>query len=245
MTVAKHNQKGEKSSVEQLEKKQRRIDILLVFTMIYSFKLFSVIVFHLLETTPVDHYAVIHSRLDDLIPFTTALIIPYWSWFGYYNIASHSLLLNYRLEEVFRFMTFVWPIMSLYYLVSWVWPNGNDLRPDEVLGEGLNADLVRFLYSVDPPRNCTPTIHVYNTLAAMLACRKSDLFSPAFKIIHNFWGVLILVGIVTLKQHSMIDVGLSFLLAVLMYQVSYRGDFPKRMLEKFQNRKFLNPRAKC
>ena len=66
---------------------------------------------------------------------------------------------------------------------------------------------VQFIYHTDTPTNVLPSIHVYNSLAAFMAIKRSKL---ARKQKGWAWGtgiltVLIILATVFLKQHSMFD----------------------------------------
>ena len=53
-------------------------------------------------------------------------------------------------------------------------PTGLALRPPMVQGDGLCAQLVRWLYTTDTPTNVCPSIHVFNSVTLALAYRRSQ-----------------------------------------------------------------------
>ncbi len=57
---------------------------MLIFMLMY------ILVFTLLEKATRLHYTVIHSPLDDRIPFIEYFVVPYFMWFGYiaFNMIS-------------------------------------------------------------------------------------------------------------------------------------------------------------
>ena len=92
-------------------------------------------------------------------------------------------------------------------------------RPDMVNGDGFTTWSLRVLYSMDPPRNCFPSIHVAHSFVSALACYR----------LHRGLGVVAavcaaLVGVSTLltKQHYVIDVVAGAVLAYLAYSLFLR-----------------------
>lgn len=64
--------------------------------------------------------------------------------------------------------------MTVFLLVSWIYPNGLDIRPDSFADNNIFTQLTRFVYSVDTSTNVLPSIHVYNSVGIYLAVRDSE-----------------------------------------------------------------------
>lgn len=113
--------------------------------------------------------------------------------------------------------------MTAFLIISFVYPNGHELRP--VLTEG-NAFLgaVDILYKIDTPTNVLPSIHVFNTLACSAAvfrnaaCRKHKGILAGTGLLAG----AIILSTMFLKQHSVLDVLLALILYVLCDQVFYK-----------------------
>lgn len=58
--------------------------------------------------------------------------------------------------------------MTLFLIISFVYPNGQNLRP-ELTGEGPFIQAVQLLYQTDTPTNIFPSIHVFNAVACCVA----------------------------------------------------------------------------
>lgn len=162
--------------------------------------------------------------IDDYIPFCEIFIIPYLMWFGY--VAFTVLLLCIRdKEEGERLVLFLMLGMTTFIIVSAVYPNGHHLRPAAFLRDNVFTRMTAALYAADTPTNVLPSIHVYNSVAVMIAVRKSRCFM-GHKIVSGFMmalGASIICATVLLKQHSMVDVALAFILSGLMYPICYRA----------------------
>ena len=83
--------------------------------------------FHL-ENTVVSRYRIIHVALDDYIPFCEVFVVPYMLWFAYVAVTVAYFFLRDR-DDYFRIFTFLCTGMTIFLLVSTLWPNGHHLRP--------------------------------------------------------------------------------------------------------------------
>jgi membrane-associated phospholipid phosphatase len=93
-------------------------------------------------------------------------------------------------------------------------------RPLKVVGEGFAFWSLRFLYTLDPPYNCFPSLHVAHSFVSALTCYR----------VHRGVGIAAgtaaaLVGISTLftKQHYIADVVAGTFLAFVAYMIFLRG----------------------
>ena len=168
----------------------------------------------------------INIPLDDMIPFVEGFIVPYLLWFPFMFIAIVYVFFKDKSE----FFAMCWNLiigMSLFIVVSFVFPNGLDLRPAEFTRDNIFVDLCRHLYSVDTSTNVLPSIHVFNSLACGISFGRV-LWRNGHKItaICSYsMAALICVSTVFVKQHSVIDVvsalvlsGLCFLLLRRFYK---------------------------
>jgi membrane-associated phospholipid phosphatase len=114
--------------------------------------------------------------------------------------------------------------MMIFLVVSAIYPNRLDLRPDYVDTSNICGMLVSFLYKTDTPTNVLPSIHVFNTMALCFAVhgnkelRKRKLLTLSSDIL----GVLIVLSTMFLKQHSVIDVSLGLVMSVMLQMIGDR-----------------------
>jgi membrane-associated phospholipid phosphatase len=87
-------------------------------------------------------------------------------------------------------------------------------------------DIIRRLYKLDTATNVFPSIHVYNSIGAMIAIRKSEsLRNIKWLQISTFiLTVLICMSTVFLKQHSVLDIFGGIILSIIMYAFIYLPD---------------------
>jgi membrane-associated phospholipid phosphatase len=85
--------------------------------------------------------------------------------------------------------------------------------------------MVGFIYSIDPPINVCPSIHVINSIGVNAVVWNSSLFANNKRIKVSSAVIMILICFSTLfiKQHSFLDViagiGLSIMLYVFIYTI--------------------------
>lgn len=177
--------------------------------------------FRYVEKKVTTEFHEIYMPLDDMIPFCEFFIIPYLLWFVY--VAGFCLFFFFKdAGEFTRLCIFLGVGMTLFLIISTVYPNGHYLRPDTFSRDNLFVDTVQMLYGADTATNILPSIHVYNTLAITSAIRYSKYLRKHWIQISAFvLTILIILATVFLKQHSVWDViagiGLAALLWLLLY----------------------------
>ncbi|MDK2868760.1 MAG: hypothetical protein PWP38_3075 [Clostridiales bacterium] len=161
--------------------------------------------FKLLEFNLVPKYMV-HSFIDDLIPFSKVFIIPYILWFPY---IAYGVLFTGRhnRSDYLKLLIFIGGGMSIAYIFYMFFPNAQELRPTITANDPLSL-LVRFIYWSDTPTNVFPSIHVINAVAVDVALHHSEAFSQkkGGKWLSSLIMILICLSTMFVKQHSVLDV---------------------------------------
>ena len=96
---------------------------------ILLFGIFYLVTFFLIESRDVPIH-IIHTKFDDYIPFCEYFIIPYVLWYLY--VAGTVLYLGLTDKsgkEYHRFIINMILGMVIFVIVSFLYPNGQDLRP--------------------------------------------------------------------------------------------------------------------
>lgn len=178
--------------------------------------------FMYLEKHVTSNYHVIHSVIDDKIPFIEYFIVPYLLWFVF--IAAVFLYFFFTdVEGFYKMAKLMFTGMTIFLIISTLMPNGLHLRPLFFARDNVFVDMVRMLYRADTPTNVMPSLHVFNSIGACIAIYNSKALRR-HKIIS--WSAYILAGLIILatmflKQHSVIDVMAAFLMAYTLYQFVY------------------------
>lgn len=184
--------------------------------------------FQLLEQRKVA-YHVINFGIDRYIPFCEFFIIPYVLWFFYVS-AAVVILSVFDQEEGNKLNAFLMIGMTVFIVISALFPNGHHLRPRVFARDNIFVNMVQMLYKIDTPTNVLPSIHVYNSVAVMIAVMRTRLLKnrPVIKSLLMGLGASIICSTVLLKQHSLIDVTTALILSVLTYSICYRNEYANR-----------------
>lgn len=91
-------------------------------------------------------YHVMHTVLDDLIPFNEYFIVPYLMWFLYVAATIAFFFFKNR-DDYYRLCTFLFTGMTISLLVCTLFPNGTDFRPAIDPDKNIFCYLVSRLWS--------------------------------------------------------------------------------------------------
>lgn len=191
--------------------------------IIPAYGVFYMLVFMFVEKSDARIH-ILHSPLDDMIPFCKYFIIPYVLWYFFLiGTAAYFALSSVSKKEYYQYMGTLGLGMTLFLLISWVYPNGQDLRPD-LVGDDVFTNTIRYLYTIDTPTNIFPSMHVFNATASGIAlfhnkkCRSNKIFTAAQLTLT----VSIVLSTMFLKQHSTADVMAGLLLNIFCYKLFYK-----------------------
>jgi membrane-associated phospholipid phosphatase len=161
-------------------------------------------------------------KIDDYIPFCELFIIPYLLWFAY--IAVVIVYMGFKdQKEYFHLCAFLFTGMTLFLIVSTIYPNGHFLRPVAFERDNIFTQMCTALYSTDTATNLFPSIHVYNSIGVHLAVANSEKtrHNKPVRLSSGILMVSIILATVFLKQHSVFDVLTAFLTAAVVYTCVY------------------------
>ena len=180
--------------------------------------------FFTLDWTITDPAYIIHSPLDDRIPFCEWFIFPYCSWFVLL-VAVTALLWWYDTPAYDKLCLMMFSGMTFCLILYMLLPNGVDLRPtaEQVGRDNIAMDLMQLIWRADASNNVCPSIHCQSSGCMALAFAKSKLAAgrPWRKALAYGWAALICISTVFTKQHSVIDVVCGLALAVVWYLPLY------------------------
>ena len=178
--------------------------------------------FHYLERTVTNRFHEIHMAVDDKIPFIEFFIIPYFLWFAY--VAGAVLYFFFKnKDEYFKLCAFLFMGMTVFLIISTVYPNGHYLRPTTFERNNIFVDMVKALYQTDTPTNLFPSIHVYNSIGVNIAVWHCENFKKNRPI--RYGSAILMISIILstmfLKQHSVFDVITGIAFSLFMYTIVY------------------------
>ena len=174
--------------------------------------------FFWLDLTVTNPNYIIHSPLDDFIPFNEWFIFPYGSWF-FLLAGVTALLWWFDTASYDKLCLMMFSGMTFCLILYMVLPNGLDIRPtvEEVGRSNIAMTLMQLIWKADASVNVCPSIHVFNSVTLMIGYRRSRCFDEPgrrwMRPAANVLGVAIILSTMLLKQHSCIDVVLGAALA--------------------------------
>ena len=165
-------------------------------------------------------YHVVHSPLDDAVPFLEGFVIPYELWFlcGVFIVLY---TLRYDIPIFRRFMWYMIVTILIAGTVFLVWTNYFSGRPVQELGwprsigdyydamprKNVFTWMLSYIYHTDPPRNAFPSEHVVVALGmAAAALHSKKLRRPAFSVPFVALQLVICASVTYTKPHSVLDI---------------------------------------
>lgn len=173
--------------------------------------------------SPDTDYFRMYVPLDDMIPFCEWFMIPYLLWFPYMGVVVAFSVFDGR-SNFFKGAAYLFIGMSLCLLICTLWPNGQDLRLDELPRDNMLSRMVASLYTTDTNTNVFPSIHSYNSIVAfVMICHSNKLKGNIpVRVISFILSLSIILSTMFLKQHSVLDAIGAFVLSILLYIPIYK-----------------------
>lgn len=168
---------------------------------------------------------VMHSGLDDVIPFCEWFIIPYVLWY-ILIVFSLGYFLLYDVDSFKKLQTFIIITQIVGISVFIIFPTCQNLRPTEFPRENFLTDVTAFLYSIDTNTGVCPSLHCAYSIGIASVWLKAKNVSLCWKVLIVFIVIIICFSTVFIKQHSVIDffaaIPVCFLAEILVFKVFYK-----------------------
>ncbi|OJU12984.1 MAG: hypothetical protein BGN88_04795 [Clostridiales bacterium 43-6] len=174
---------------------------------------------------------------DGYIPYLNFFVVFYILWFLYVGVAL-TVFVFLEKSDFFRLTFNIFVGMTICYVIYMLYPHGQPLREALTAHEtNVFNRMVYYIYSCDNPANTAPSIHVLNSIAVTVAINRSEFFRKRMGLIigANILNVLIILSTVFIKQHSVIDIVLAFILSLFMQLIIYKVDW-KSIFENARGR---------
>ena len=153
---------------------------------------------------PNENCFLIHSVIDDIIPFCEYFVIPYVFW---YLLIAISLLYFafYNVRGFKQLQIYIMITQALAMICYIAFPTRQDLRPAEFANSNIFTAIVGFLYTFDTPTGVCPSLHVAYSLGIASAWVKEKGVSKWWKSFVVFAVIMICLSTMFIKQHSAVD----------------------------------------
>ena len=164
-------------------------------------------------------FHIIHTAIDDMIPVVEVFIIPYALWLPYLVIGMISIAVRSRtISRITSYMLMAG--MTLFIIISLVYPNALELRAHIPDRENIFMDLIIYLHAIDTPTDVLPSLHVYDALAVAAGLHMAFKDKKLLLVLSDILVVLIVLSTMFIKQHSIIDVISAFIMFIPILAVA-------------------------
>lgn len=176
---------------------------------------------------PHDKCYPVHCGLDDIIPFCEYFVIPYVGW---YLLIAGSLLYFalYNPDNFKNMMKFIIVTQIVAMAIYIIFPNRQDLRPDEFVRDNIFTDIVGLLYTFDTSTNVCPSLHVAYSIGIASTWLKEKSASKWCKTFIVIFCFLVCISVAFVKQHSVVDIFVAIPVCLLAEWVAFGKGFWKR-----------------
>lgn len=179
---------------------------------------------------PAEKCHVIHSPIDDLIPFCEAFLIPYVGWYLLIVVSLFYFAL-YNTDGFRRLQIFIIVTQVVAMAIYIIYPSRQDLRPTEFPRDNLLTDAIGLLYSFDTNTGVCPSLHCAYSFGIASAWIKEKDVSKWWKSFIIVFVILICLSTMFIKQHSFIDFLAAIPVGILAEFIAY-GTWWKAKLQR-------------
>ncbi len=193
--------------------------------VILSFAVTSLLYTHTQAMTDTESATMLHTRLDDSIPFVPAFVTAYILWYVHVPFPMlFSLFRDKRLLFRQTIELFTCILISLLFFA--LLPTGIDFRPTANPSNGPFEYMLSLIFENDRPLNCFPSLHCGEAVISYLTAfgKQRSRHSLPLRASGLVACILICVSTVFIKQHSILDLFGGVLLAIAIHLI-YRSIF--------------------
>ena len=173
---------------------------------------------------PAESCHVIHSRLDDIIPFNEFFVIFYVGWYVLV-FGSLAYTLFYDVPRFKKLQVFIIITQLVAMACYIIWPSRQDLRPEVFPRENVLTAVMAYIYNFDTSTGVCPSLHVAYSLGILSVGLKDGDLKWGWKAALTFVVVMICAAVCFVKQHSAVDVLAALPVCLLAELLVYGKDY--------------------
>ena len=166
-----------------------------------------------------------HCGLDDMIPFCEWFLLPYVFWYALI-VFSLGYFALYDVDSFKKLQTFIIITQVVAMAVYILYPNCQNLRPDEFSRDNFLTDCIGFLYAFDTNTGVCPSLHCAYSIGIASVWLKAKDVSKIWKAFVVIAVILICLSTMFIKQHSAVDffaaLPVCLLAEILVFKVFYK-----------------------
>ena len=168
---------------------------------------------------PAGGFHIIHTAIDDMIPVVEVFIIPYALWLPYLVAGMIAIAIYSRpISRKTSYMLMAG--MTLFIIISLVYPNALELRAAIPDRQNIFMDLINYLHQIDTPTDVLPSLHVYDAIVVAAGLHLTFKDKKALLIASDILAFLIVLSTMFIKQHSIIDVISAFIIFIPVFIIT-------------------------
>lgn len=169
---------------------------------------------------PHDNCYPVHCALDDVIPFCEYFVIPYVGWY-LLIVGSLVYFALYNPDNFKNMMKFIIVTQIVAMAIYILFPNRQDLRPEEFARDNIFTDCVKLLYSLDTNTNVCPSLHVAYSIGIASTWLKEKSASPLCKMLIVLFCISVCMSVAFIKQHSVVDAIVAIPVCILAEVIAF------------------------
>lgn len=154
------------------------------------------------------------TRVDNMIPFWPAFMMPYMCWYPF--MLATMLYFCFNDKRMFYRLLATIDIGLIICYVFYFFFQTTVPRP-MVLGDDLASRFAMFIYKMDSPYNCFPSIHIMTCYLLMMGIWRSKIKNAINATIITFMSCLIIFATLVTKQHIIADLVSAVILGEIIY----------------------------
>lgn len=162
----------------------------------------------------------IHSPLDDRIPFCEFFALFYVGWYG---LVALSLLwfMLYHIHSFRHLQTYIFSVQMVATAVYILYPSRQTLRPVVFPRQNVLTDLMGLIYRIDTPTGIFPSLHVAVSLGIALIWMRERSVALWIRLVIALFCLGVCLSVVFVKQHSVLDIFAAIPLCLLGEWVAF------------------------
>lgn len=160
---------------------------------------------------------VLTSPIDDWLPLIPSMAIPYIGWYPYIIIGI--LYLCYKDRSAYYRTIIVMNIGLIVCYFIYFYYQTTVIRPEVIPDTWDKKLLLDYVYGVDNPYNCFPSIHALHSYVIMRGALAARTIRKSVKAAFVAGAVLIIISTLLVKQHVIYDALGSVVLGEIVFMI--------------------------
>lgn len=200
-----------------------------IFILVILF-LYQTFIYLISKLSPFN-YHLLKSSFDNKIPFVPIFILFYVSWYAMLFIIPYWFIKKNNKNLFYKYVVSLFISITVCGLIFLLYPTTVE-RPDIVVNS-LSTLLLKSVYVLDTPAiNCLPSIHCLSCFLFIIYSFLNIELKFIQKTGVTIWSVLVILSTLLIKQHVVIDVVMSLVIAGIICILVEKTNIWKKVMIK-------------